>query len=301
MSKHQTTTPSPKAKPKELDLNINDMRAKLQHELMTTMRDVMRKFDDLEALERLLHSEAVGELTRRVGRTHTNGNGNGNGNGGNGHHHDSDVELLERAAPMRRKQSPRSDREAVQAAALKLLETKPGASTIEIRHYLKEIGVISPRLTDQSADATVRYALSRAVENRLARAEQESRGPGAALRYYLPEAPPPSQVSKVGVAATTAVPAAFKDGRGATERLRTAITDTMLAAKKPMTPVELTQSLIEQGIPKIVGGDRLSNQVSRILRAFLADRKVDRKGNTPGSIFYTIKRPSIHVTKSPKG
>ncbi len=140
-------------KPKEIDVNISQMLVHAMRELLDGLRVALRRFDDIDALDRVLNGGTTGihgsGTIERLLAEQRNGNGNG------GH----------RPAPRQPRQnsSKRVDMAALQTAALAALRAGPpeGLSTVDIGEQLLRAGVLLPAMVP----STRRAAIIRALKN----------------------------------------------------------------------------------------------------------------------------------------
>lgn len=256
----------------ELDLNLESLRANAIGKLLDAVRAALGHCDDIEAMARVLHSQAVIKVQSQTG-SHINGNGR-----------HSPRQLLPRPRHYRR-----TSRADLLSAALLLIESAgtAGTDSIALESELRRSGVVPPAITIPSARAAINAALKVAVRDGRV-GLQVIRGREGRCCYFMRSASTPAP------APTPSRPA----------RLDRWLTSILIAQTAPLSVAALCQAAIETGgfDAKWGKGDTLSNQIAARMRKACRAGRVKRYGSgkfTAGGEPYTysIVRPKVSVSK----
>lgn len=168
-------TQTTKQKPIEANFNIAEMRRQAMTEFFETIRSAMRRFDDLDAMERLTR-EAAGQLEERVGM-----HGNGARNGRREVlEEEIEQEPRRRVVRHKRKYNASIDRDELRAAILPLIEEE--RMSADIMRRLKANGQMPQGFHPTSATKAIREALTPLVQTgEVTLRVAKGRGAG---RYY---------------------------------------------------------------------------------------------------------------------
>lgn len=279
-------------KPREVNLNIGQMRQDALLEMLDALRAAVKRFDDIDGVERVLYGEAAVEIKKRVG-AHTNWNGNG----ARSHHAREQVPdevslgpALDRPLRSKKKHAVRStSRKSLQPVALKMIGESPGISTPMLVTRLKnETTLIDPRMSDRQAATTVTHALKPYVADNSIRTERKL-GMGGTTKYFPAAHAAPAKSDHAA-------------GKSRYTRLREFLMGELIAAKGAVVKnADLHKKALENGFESKWGkADTLRNQLARALREFAADHKAKSHGKGKGDygMGYSIVRPRLEITKS---
>lgn len=294
-----TTTPEATA-PVELDLNFEQLKKEATSEFVSGMREALKVFDGLEALENLLHRRAAAKVKAMV-EAQGNGNGNGNGHNGNGHTngngHRATPKMLAAAdaeEPKKRKIiSRRTDMEAAESAVSAHLKrhAKDGVTTKQAASLLASLKIIDSRMAENSQQSVARVVLTNLVNDGQARVDMPShreRVSGAVATYYLKG---PGSRTAAGAKAVNKKPAK------PTQPPHTdAIMAVLVGLDEPVSPVEITEMLLARK-HKFYGSNPPNNHVNWALRDLHRKHLVKVTKQANGKPLYTANRPTISVTK----
>lgn len=266
-------------KPAELDLNLEALRASAIGKLLDAVRAALGHCDDIEAMARVLHSQAAIKVQAQVG-SHANGNGNGTR---------APRQLLPRP-----RHYQRTNRARLLEAALPLVDASgpEGIDSVTLESRLRGSGVVPPGITIASARAAINDALRAAAGDHRIRAYRTSGRTGRC--YYVP----------LAASASTAVSSPVSPPMTEIVRLREFLIATLIGQTAPVSVTVLHKAAIElAGFNLKWGrGDTLSNQINRIMREMTMEGRVKRFGkgrhNEGGKPFtYAIFRPKVSVSK----
>jgi hypothetical protein len=258
--------------------------------MIEALRNALQKCDDIEAMARVLHSQAA---TTIKGKVHSESNGNGNG-----------LDRMRLPDPHRKKHSKHSDKDQIREAALIAIDKagENGIDSVSLASLLIANGVLPSTMTRQSAVTAVRMALVPLVEaKRIASALARTGKMSRRVYYTTGDSSVIHQPTKKND--ETVRDSAGHNGR--TDRLRNFLVTTLAKQTSPMPVAEMQRMAIEEaGFDFKWGkGDTLRNQVGRLLRVMLRAGRVKRfgKGKHGGggeAFTYVIVRPKISVSKT---
>ena len=254
---------------KELDLNLNEMRQQATAELFAALRAGLKRFDDIEALERLLNGQAVLNGSRSNGQTASV----------------SDAAPVKKGQKKRQKNAPRTDRAKLAELALPYIQRHPGATTQDVLEFLRRTGAVPVEMKAQPAEQTVRKALVRSPRFRYARTPDKI---GTPFRWYVRTKG--GYVRTRGAPNSTSDAGAEKDTSPTTPTsLRQDIINVLLRApRQGMTRREISVALgrAEQSDPPLQWR----------LQGLLKKRQAQRAGIRQNGRYTLIKQPFV-VTK----
>jgi hypothetical protein len=302
--RRQQPTPAADRAPQELDLNLKSLREEAFSNLLNNLRESLKAFDEIDALDRMLQRQVEKTATTAAvaAQAHTNGT---NGHGRTGR----PPGIVEHKA---RKGSAGvhasvEEMEARKRAALEILRATGtgGITTVEFMEELRDRRVFpKSHLTLRSSVRKLMMPLIRQKQVIAIRGE----GRHAEMKYFLAVPRPAHKPTKQSKPLTTAQ---TQQERAALTRvkkksassvgdglsMRQLVTDALMKFPAGATPAAVTEVLLKDGIPPKRGKSGLNLHVNWALGA-LAERGRASKRQVAGKPVYTLKRPSIAVTKS---
>src|SRR6516165_10854979 len=284
-------------KPRELDIDLNRMRADKIEEL----RGVLRDLDDIDAMERVLngHTHRIAVQATVVA----------NGNGGNGKHHpqqlldaaDTAVEREEPSVPMGRKYKPRP----------------PSVNTATVMEWVIDVLARANKplqARDITAGIKQKYPppyCSESTFNRvLALLRSQKRiqmQTGHGLRYPLyalldrqPKAAKAAKASRKRTRTKTGVTLGNARGgyRADPNGIAAGVMRMLADHPEGLEIYQISAMLEQEGVTKWLDGYTHNTQVSWTLKGHREKHRITTTELEDGRRIHTAVRPAISVTKS---